>query len=406
MVFHDIGNSFELNQLNQKKSVADVMDRFFSFLIDYLVISPFVLFLLYSTFNNGFNFWKQHPAAPENELFVIIFSIGFVIYFCLLQSLFIALWRATPGQYFLKVRIDFHESEDLIFLRAMLRQISFWLSFLLLGVPFLAIMTTMRRRTFYDRIGDVSVVSTKNEKSRTSFDSEFRYWQSFMATLIVFVGFLFSALIWKNYSKIVVRSASFAFLKEKRYFCEELEKVTLEQRLEVAVALNFAGQLSDACLDREADFVLWKQKVSDYSLAYYAKSLTAEDSTQEKNYLNQACAGQNTEEFSGLSVGCQIAFSTLTGETGRLYDELNGEGFLNDAMKYEMGLVLGKTEDLKTNFARLEKYNSLKLIKKYQIIEILTQNLNAKEGPERGPASSQPTGGSQHDKLLDLIEAL
>lgn len=404
MVFQDINASFELNKLGQKKSTANLMDRFFSFMIDYLVISPFVLFLLYTTFNNGFNFWKQNPAADENELFVVIFSIGYVGYFCLIQSLFIALWRATPGQYFLKIRCEFHEGQELIFLRALARQLSFWLSFALLGIPFLSVMTNRKRRTFYDRVGDVSVVSTKNEFESHASDMEFRYWQSFVATLVVFVGFLFSALIWKNYTKIVNRSASFATLYEKNYFCSEIENVIGEDRLQVAVALNFAGQLTDACLDREADFVLWKQKFSDYSLAYYAKSLTTDDPEKEKSYLEQACAGQKTENFSSLTQGCKIAYSFMIDETEKLYSEQNDDNFLSSAMKYELGLVLEKRDDLAENLARIEKYNSIKLIRKYQIIEMLTQKTTLSE---RAPANAEDQPDSEHiDKIINLLEGL
>lgn len=404
MVFQDISASFELNLLGQKKSTANLMDRFFSFMIDYLVISPFVLFLLYTTFNNGFNFWKQNPMADENELFVLIFSIGYVAYFSLIQSLFIALWRATPGQHFLKIRCEFHEGQELIFLRALARQLSFWLSFALLGIPFLSVMTNKKRRTFYDRVGDISIVSTKNEYESFTYDMEFRYWQSFVATLVVFVGFLFSVIIWKNYTKIVNRSASFAALYEKHYFCSEIENVNGDDRLQVAVALNFAGQLTDSCLDREADFVLWKQKFSDYSLAYYAKSLTTDNPEKEKSYLEQACAGQQTEKFSSLTQGCKIANSFLTGETEKLYGEMKGANFLDDSMKYELGLVLGKREDLTDNLAKIDKYNSIKLVRKYQIIEMLSQDSAT---PNRAPANAEDQIDPERmDKIINLLEGL
>ena len=108
-----------------------------------------------------------------------------------------------------------------------------------------------------------------------------------MATMVVFVGLLFTAYVWKNYSKVVQRVASFADLQDKSFFCEDLKALSLDERLSVAVALNLADQLSDECLDKESDFVLWKQRKSDYSLAYYAKSLTVEDTKKEKTYLNK-----------------------------------------------------------------------------------------------------------------------
>jgi uncharacterized RDD family membrane protein YckC len=248
--------------------LANLMDRFFSFLIDYFVISPFVFFLLYTTFNNGFNFWKSNPLAPENDLFFWILAVTYILYFSLIQSLFVALWRATPGQYFLKVRIEFSETQNIIFLRAWLRQLGFWFSFIFLGLPFLSVMTNKARRTFYDRISDTFIVSTKEENfSYLGFENEFKYWQSFMATMVVFVGLLLTAYVWKNYSKVVQRVSSFADLEDKGFFCEDLKAVSLDERLSVAVALNLADQLSDECLDKESDFVLWKQRKIEYSLS-------------------------------------------------------------------------------------------------------------------------------------------
>lgn len=406
MVFRDISSSFELNNLNQKKSAAHLMDRFFSFLIDYLVISPFVLFLLYLTFSNGFIFWKSNPMAPENELFFVILSFGYILYFCLIQGFFITLWKATPGQYFLKIKIEFNESDDLIFIRAFFRQMAFWVSFLFLGIPFLSMLTNKKRRTFYDRIGDVSVVSTKNEVDFFTFEKEYKYWQSFMATLVLFVGFLASAFIWKTYSKVVQRNLSFSALQEKLFFCEELENVNSNERLQMAIALNLTNQLTDICLDREADFVLWKQKKSDYSLAYYAKSLTTNDNEKEISYLKQACYGQNTDKFSSLSLGCKISYSFLNNKTEELYSDLNDDNFLNASLKYELSLILKKSEEIESNFAKIEKYNSIKSVKKYQIIEMLPKSIRPTVS-ERAPAGMKSVNTSDDNtKIINLIEEL
>ena len=406
MVFQDISNPYNLNEFSKKKSAANLLDRFFSFLIDYLVISPFVIFLMYSIYSNGFKFWKSNPMAPENDLFILIIALSYILCFSLIQSWFIAIWNATPGQYFLKVRIDFHESDNLIFFRALSRQISFWISFLFFGIPFLSMMTNRTRRTFYDRVGDTSVITKKNEFDFFSYDKEYRYWQSFMATLVLFLGFLTSALIWKYYSKLVQRSASFYVLKDKSFFCEELKNLNMNERLQVAVALNLSNQLSDNCLDKEADFVLWKQKISDYSLAYYAKSLTTADREKEKSYLKQSCAGQNTNEYSSLSFGCKIAYSFLNNQIEELYAELNEEEFLAVSLKYELSLILSKASDIDVNFAKIEKFNSLKLIKKYQVMEMLTRNVKGASGG-RAPASFNfDADFSYNDEIINLIEGL
>ena len=112
-----------LNQLHKKKSTPNLMDRFFSFLIDYLVISPFVLFFLYVSFNDGFYYLKSNPMADEKNLFYSVVGFTGVIYFSLVQALFIYTWQATPGQYFVKVKLDFGEGKSLVFIRALFRQI-------------------------------------------------------------------------------------------------------------------------------------------------------------------------------------------------------------------------------------------------------------------------------------------
>lgn len=410
MVFYDISQSSE--SPSAKKSIvnasaAHIMDRFFSFIIDYFVISPFVLFLLYISFNKGFAFWKANPNAPENDAFLLILGVAYVFYFSFVQSLFIYFWKATPGQFFLKIQTEFSESESLLFLRALLRQLSFWLSFVFLGVPLLGMLTNKARRTFYDRLSDASIVTRKSEKIFFDFEIEFKYWQSLLATLVLFFSFLIFALVWKAYGKVLSHEASFAALDEQKFFCAELKNVKIEERLQMAIGLNLGGQLSDACLDKEADFILWRQRGSEKSasssLAYYAKSLAVDDDLdKEQKYLMQACEGQDVTQYDNLNLGCKIAYSFSTDQTEKLYQNLDEKIFLTDALKYELGLALGKDADTPSNFAQLSQYNNLKNVKKYQLTEMLTQ-------PELQNSQRQPASVSDDDStsvMLKLIEGL
>ena len=417
MVFQDIAKSFVLGSNIHKNRTAHIMDRFFAFLIDISVIFPFVFFLLYLTFSNGFNFWKSQPAAPENEIFTYIIIICFIFYFGLIQSLFIVYFGATPGQFFLKIKIHFSEPNDLIFYRSLVRQFSFWISFLFLGIPFLAMMINKDRRTFYDRISDCFLVSLKNEPDLT-FENEYAYWKSFMLTLVLFMGFLMSLFMWSSYGKVVDRNLSFLNRMENNYFCADLKDLEQNERLQTAVALNLVNQLSDDCLDKEADFVLWKQKTDDYSLAYYAKSLTTSDPQQEVEYLLQSCQGQNTKDFSSLSLGCQISYSFLKNNFEILYQELSLDNFLSDLLKYELSQILNKSNDIRINFSKLNKYNSsvdnifnsIKSIKKYQLIEMISEKKSVFS--DRLPANisqdreKSETEDAVQSEMIEIIEGL
>ncbi len=394
MVFQDINYS-QIQVPSNTIHPAKIIDRVFSFVIDYLVISPFIMFALYLVFNNGFVFAKNNPLAAENDLFYILMAVSFLLLFSLVQVLFVEIWRATPGQYFLKLRFEFDDVNSLSLVRLYFRQILFWFSFLLLGVPFLSVLTNKRRRTFYDQVADVSVVTAKAETFSFTFEHEFKYWRALVATLTVFFIFIFSTFVWTNYKQIVGRAVSFAQMQEKKFFCDGLETFEYDKRLEAAVALNLVNQLSDQCLDREADFVLWKQKYDGYSMAYYAKSLTAEDSEKEQQYLTKACEGQDGDE---VALGCKVAKAFESQQFEELYMSLNEEGLLADVLKYEIALKLDKTDDAAANFENLAQYNSLKPMRKYQLLEMLSEG-DVEEENQRAPASVPDTEIEAYTKL-------
>lgn len=406
MVFQDISSDVKLNELHVKKSSAQLADRFFSFVIDYFVISPFVFFLLYATFSNGFNFWKTHPSAPENDLFMLILAVSFVFYFGVIQALFITYIGSTPGQYFLKIKMFFKdESVYPVFLKALLRQIGFWISFLFLGLPFLAILAKQDRRTFYDRISESEVISLKIEKEMLfGFEGELKYWQSFFSTVIVFVIFLFGIFIWKSYGWVVERSESFAVLNDKKFFCSELEEVELSERLPTAIALNLVGQLSDSCLNKEADFIFWGDKSDDYSLAYFAKYLTTDDLEKERRYLDKAC--DNKDVIKTDKGACALAQAFLNKNFESFYSSLTSHDILQVFLKYELSIALNKESDIRENFTKLSAYNSLKAVRKYQILEMLSDKKNQSRIPASVKDNNKQSDSKENSELVELIKGL
>lgn len=375
-----------LNSTQRENPV--LLDRFFSFLIDYVVLSPFVSFFVYFFFKDAILFWRANPDAPEQFSLIAIIAVSGVVVFSLLQATFIYLWRATPGQYFLKMQIQFADGH-LLFWRAFLRQFGFWCTPLFLGIPWIAMLSHPQHKTFYDRLADCRIVSFKSERGFT-FEAETKYWQSLLATLILFVGFLFASFIWTRYDRIIQRVASFQQLEKNNFFCEDLKSVSLGGRLQTAVAMNVVGQVTDDCLDREADFVIWKDKSADLSLAYFAKSLTEKNTKQETEYLNEACATETDLRFAESSLGCQLAQTSISQNYERMYARLaTVDNLLGDTYRYEYGLALGKKMDVVKNFTTLKKYSTLKLVKRYLLSEMISEMSSEKPAGGRAPASDQ-----------------
>lgn len=407
MVFPDIysNKKYEVPTV-QRDIPATLVDRFFSFVIDYFVLSPFVLFVLYSTFHNGFAFWKQNPEAPESNIFLGLLILCYVFYFAFAQSLFVIVMQATPGQYYLKLSLQSEDqNKEMYFLRVLCRQLLFWLSFPLFGLPFLSMLTNPRRLTFYDRVSGLQVASAKPSIELFDFGVERRYWQALMSTLVIFCSFLLSAFIWKSYSGVEHRDFSLSRLQNQNYFCEEMgDSLKSEARLRTAVGLNLVNQLSDSCLDKEADFVLWAHPDSTLvSLAYYAKSLTTTDQHKERLYQQQACADEETRAFAENSLGCRLSTAFLTADFNSLYASLKGADFLSDLLRYELSQELDKTPQIeKQNFERLAQHDELKLMRKYELKELLLSPDSASSG--RLPASVETH--SNDERVQDWLDEL
>ena len=376
MVFQDISAPVELNKVGRAKSPAQMLDRFFSFVIDFLFIFPITTFSVYIVFNDGFQFLRTNPTAPENVIFETIVRITSVLVFALIQTYFVSIWSATPGQYFLKIRFEFEDNESGRMIKIFLRQILFWVSLLFLGIPYLAVLADKKRRTFYDKMCGVHVVSLKSENIVVGFENEYKYWQAFMTTLSLFYAFFIGVMLYTNYKSFSGRLISFNEFKSRNYFCEDLATVDIDTRLETAVALNLVDQLSDSCLDREANFVLWRQRNVDTSLAYYAKSLTAETKEKEQSYLSQACEGQEITDPEKMTKGCKIASAFKENKIEEFFTELRPGSILNDVLKYELSKIFNESVRDDDKFNRLQAYNELKGIKKYRLNELVARIVN------------------------------
>ncbi len=405
MVYRDISapESKSSTSVHPFKYKASLMDRFFSFVIDYLIFSPFISFTLFILFHDAIRYWRINPDAAEQIPITILLGLSYILIFSLYQALFICFWRATPGQYFLKIQIVFDAPQDFIFWRAFCRQCGFWTSILLLGAPWLALLSHPLQKTFYDRMTECRVLSKKNNSIYFTFEAEARFWQSFTATMMIFVGLIFFSLMLIKYNDITQRTESFKIYEKKNFFCSELKGVNQSSRLQLAIAMNLVGQLSDDCLDHEADFVLWKSKTEDLELAYYAKSLTEENSEAETKYLKKACAQPND------NLGCHISKAFQSADFEKLYTFLKVQNsLLARTLTYELGLILKKDDEQESNFSQLAEFDDQRLIKKYLLSEIIAQRkIRANREPASRSERNENDNQDKHDEqAYQLIKDL
>lgn len=406
MVMPDLSSSFQEDNLKKQEFYsASAIDRFFSFVIDYLIFSPVVCFFLIALMKDSVQIFRTEPLGEEAAIITFILVFSYVFLFSALQSLFIIYWKGTPGQVFLKLQVHFENDRHFILLRAFERQVGFWFTFLFLGLPWVKVILHKRHQTFYDRIADVSIVTTKTGGNRLlKFENEINYWRSLYATVVIFVVGLSIGFIWNQNKKIVSGYYAFKHLEKKNYVCSDLQSVKYAERLPTAIALNLVNKLSDQCLDLEADFILWHGfNAGTYSsnglnlmdMAYLAKSLTANDKSTETEYLKLAC------DHSEKDMACQISLAFRDANFEKLLTYLQKEdGFLATVLKYELAPQdsLSRAELLNelTDFSRNHQ------VKKY----ILSERLNLLEhgSMSRSPAAMNDEKENQLLKKLNQTE--
>lgn len=417
MVYPDIySNKNEAAESeNIQSSIASIPDRCFSFLIDYLVISPFVSFLMYIFYKNEILYWKMNPIAPEKKSILFILVISYVLLFSFFQTLFILYNRATPGQYYLKLFVHFETKASSFLLIIFLRQILFWFSFLFLGIPWLYMLANKKQNAFYEKITDSVVLSKKRIFSKTFFSSvEHQFWNAFAHTMTLFLIFIFSGFFYYSLESIEQRTASYNLYEKQNHFCSEIKNVVDSSRLQLAIALNLAGQLSDTCLDKEADFVLWKLKSDEISLAYYAKSLTEKNKDLEGKYLQQACLDysshlNNTKE--NYSLGCQLATAKFPQSTDLKLNQLaqslsKNNDLLARVIDYEIAVKLNIQDQIIPRLSKLKKFEDHLLIKKYILSEIVngfSVKKNSKLEKSRSVASIDNEDALNHENGSQVL---
>lgn len=301
---------FTQNTHTNEIQLASPSDRFLSFFFDFLIFSPLVS-LSCAYFLRDIRTELILDSTSEAAVFTAILLVAYCfISFSLLQALFWFRQGATPGQMFLKIKVVPYPSHTLIklkFSQCLVRALSWNVSLFLLGIPFLEIFGHPFRRAFHDRCSDTIVTTLKLKGASAPLPIEVRLVSSWMTTAFalfaVVIAFSLSQLMQGWRQDISYRQAAHDYRED--LFCEDLPDVQdVNERLDLAGALFLAEEVSNSCVEKEVERVLWhttQAKVSEQSWAYFLKAITTTDAEEKKRYYFQAC-----DQEPGLP-SCELA---------------------------------------------------------------------------------------------------
>ncbi|MFN3455688.1 MAG: RDD family protein [Pseudobdellovibrio sp.] len=406
MVFPDINSTKSFHEVKRSGKVPFYV-RFFSFIIDYFIFTPVVSFLIMILLKSGVEIYKTYPNSEEASLVVFYLGIAFIVLTTFLQALFITYYGATPGQYFLKLKISFNDKQSPIFLQAWLRQIGFFSSFAFLGLPFLKVFSDENGRCFYEKITDSNLESkvifykTLDVFSR-DHELDKKFWKASLSTLSCFLVFFGIIFYFKSYQNILTSPLSYAKFKSKSLDCQDFANLDSAERLRFGIAMNLIGTYSDECLNREADFTLWRNFTEDKSLAYFAKFLTTEKNTPtEAAYLRESCTQYPESE------GCYYATKFSKNDFKKISeDKTYGSTILAYILEYETQEDTLSKDDKKYIFNEIKNFSSYKPIKKYLINKSIQKISNTEANQNRIPASVEKLNKKDAGENMSVEQVL
>lgn len=297
--------SEKANSATNELYIASPTVRFAAFVIDYYIIVWPLLLLVVSPLVHAMKVSMMLGHESESyESFILTCILGwlFILFY---QAAFVAFASATPGMKIMKIKVVqvWDQSQKPYFLSAFVRAVYWSLSFALLGLPFLAVLSDPKRRAWHDRMMNTIVLTSHSRFASLRPTLQERTYSRVIVWL--FVGLFSAALSSAIYYEIkrgplrtkiekrsITESSSDCGALEAAYESWPLENGEEASRLSVAMALFAASQLDKSCLEQEARNPFLSEK--DLSLSYLAKSfIYSENQELSDLYLEQVCSTSN-----------------------------------------------------------------------------------------------------------------
>ena len=307
-------------------TLAHPLDRLVASMADWLIVlTPFLLLFtapLRRMIQEGVLLDDFTLLIFPSILCLVIIAFSSVMY----KFYFTWIYGGTFGQWLMSLRVvnlwepDKRDLEDHV-----IRALYWFFSYLLLGLPFLFIMSDRWRRCLHDKVSDTVVLNVRgngcNEPSLSEKTLVYLIGLSVLSAIGIFVylGVYFS-------SSIVALHDEF---EEEFDFCSCVDKASSEwtedtSRLDIAMTLYAAKEITDSCLEKEVDAVYLSG--THYGMVYLANALVYRDSEElMSKYLETACGVD--PESCHMSQIFRLWSEERWSEIGPLFKKLDSSHF-------------------------------------------------------------------------------
>ena len=311
-------------------TISNPLDRLAANVIDiFFVLSP-LLIVLIAPFKRRI----REAILFGSLLDLILFSLlcAFIILlFTFVYKTYLT-WRYgnTLGQWFMSLKVvDIWNPGRRQLGNYILRSVYWILSYGLLCIPFLSVISNEKRRCLHDRISDTIVLSLNGRVYPSPSSSE-RALSRMALSCVFFIAFLILLpKFFLLYENIKNRDYLREFFGEEKLRCSLVEEALSEwpraegvSRLSVAMALYAAAEIERPCLKKEVDFVYLSG--GGHGIAHLASAFVhADDAELSDKYLISVCERYPDSESCQMSRIIELWSEDKKDEIDSLFEEFD-----------------------------------------------------------------------------------
>jgi uncharacterized RDD family membrane protein YckC len=318
-------------------------------------------------------------ASSQLEMFYSIGGMIGVVLGCWLtyQTLSIYFFGATPGKYFVGLRVvSIEDGQKPSLTMSFLRAISLCIEFLLCGFPWLASLSHPDRRVLHDRMSDTYVqVLDPHKASGAPLLIELQLARNMRAPGWALLSVLMAFVI-THFNSEKREVAIVADLEKTEQLCpavSEAMKLWVSDlnehpsRIAAALALYESEKIDENCLEKEAHFSLWRGL--DKDMGYLAQALAhSDDEKASEHYLARVCETRADGDACRLAQELKISNEETirkpasTDSMNTDFMRLHAIRFLHDQHQPEKALQLVEESSNSQNFYEFLTLERLKIL--------------------------------------------
>lgn len=299
MVIEDLSSSQSNDFTNGQNQSAPIQDRFLSFILDFLILSPLIMFINYPMFKKmklGLMLGEADEVIRAYFLIALIVTIIAIVFY---QVASIYFYGATLGQRVFQIYLDSNDSlknSKIQLWQAIQYSVGFILSFVLLGIPFLSVFTHRKGQTFYQRLSEIQVLSLKVSQINPISEFEVRFIKQWANIASIFVFFILTSYVLQISLQKMKLSQNAKFKVNEVCENSDWNQLDHEHRLKNYFSKYLAEQQINSCIEHLVEEHVWGGIVSqDSSFIYIVKYFISKNTETQQLYLNELCRERDSD---------------------------------------------------------------------------------------------------------------